>query len=201
MPTITEKELEDYLFDWSPNSPYEEEEGHPLGIDHGNIFRQVNIKGYGVIDLLSVKIECEGELIPSIIIDIIELKKGVIDYNALGQISRYKVALEKFISELREEKGFKYFKNLEIRGILVGDNINLNGDLCYAIQSIPWLSLYTYDIGLREGISFELSYGWSNNDENFSDLYRRIKDDFIRPYIAEYTSLPLGYRLGLKKRG
>ena len=200
MPIITEKELEDYLFDWSPNGPDEDEYGHPLGLDHENIFRQVNIKGYGIIDLLSVSIACEGELMPSITIDIIELKKGAIDYNAFGQICRYKIALERFIDELRLVKGHKYFKDIEIRGILVGDNINLNGDLCYAIESTSWLSLYTYELDLKEGISFGLASGWYSKKEDFSDLYRRVKDDFISSYIAEYTSLPLGYRWCLKKR-
>lgn len=199
MAIITEKELEDYLFEWTPNDPYEEEEGHPLGFNYENILRQVNIQGYGIVDLLSIDITCQGELMPCIDINIIELKKGIIDYNALGQICRYKAALDRFFADLRRLKGHKYLKNLNVTGTLVGSDLNQQGDLCYAVESIPWLSLYTYELDLREGITFELSSGWHNPSEDFSSLHKKIKDDFINQFITAYTEPPLEFRVRGKK--
>lgn len=49
MATITEKELEDYLFN------IEDRGDSPIGI-YGKVYRQLEIKGYGIADLVYVDI-------------------------------------------------------------------------------------------------------------------------------------------------
>ena len=98
MELTSEKELEDFLFKWTPDGPVEEEYGHPLGINYKKLLRQVNIQGYGVIDLLSVDISCQDELMPCIDIDIIELKKGTIDILASDHAPHTLKEKEKFVN-------------------------------------------------------------------------------------------------------
>jgi hypothetical protein len=177
MATITEEELEDYLF------KYDSSDGDsPMGT-YGKVYRQFEIKGYGIIDLLYVDIS-PGCNFPVIKVVIVELKKDKIDFNALGQICRYKVALERFFDELREKKDCKYFEELEIHGVLVG-NKYANGDICYSIDTIDWLECYHYEIDLSCGAEFRESSGWYNEGENFKKLYSKIKD-FKEEYLKFY---------------
>lgn len=177
---IDEKELEDYLFSLA-QAP--SEEGSPIDAS-GKCFRQVNITGYGIIDLLYVDFEpsCSPKAyrLPFVHIKIVELKKEQIDLNAVGQICRYKVALERFMKNLRESLDFGY----EITGVLVGSGYG-SGDVCFVVDSCEWLSTYTYEIKLSEGLVFDISEGWHNTNENFSSL-EKIKNELTREFIKTY---------------
>jgi hypothetical protein len=163
-----EKELEDYLFS-QPESP--------IGC-YGKCFRQFEIKGYGIVDLLYVDIDYNGKVRPLIQIKIIELKKDKIDFNALGQISRYKIALERYFNNSTH-----YF-NYDIEGILVGSKY-ASGDICFTIDSTEWLSCYLYEVNLLEGITFECSEGWFNKGEDLTRLDKTSKELF-NEYIQKY---------------
>ena len=167
----SEKELEDFL-----HLSLDEH----LEINSGDVYRQVNIPGYGVVDLLSVNIggDWDERCRPLIAVTIIELKKGDIDFNALGQICRYKVAIERFF-----EKS-KHYYNVEVRGILVGSGYT-SGDICYAVDSIDWLSCSHFSMDLASGITFEDSSGWYSTDENFKKLIE-ISQDILPEYINAY---------------
>ena len=187
MATILEEELETYLFEWKPNViEYEE---HPIGA-WGKCYRQVEVKGYGVIDLLYIDVS-PGSLCPQIDIHIVELKKDNIDLSALGQICRYKTGMDRFIDKLKGEKGSKYFQNLEIRGILVGSDY-ASGDVCYAVDNIDWLTSYHYKLDLGSGIDFEESSDWYNSGENFRSLNKYVRE-WKKKYIQNYKQ-ELQYR-------
>lgn len=186
MATILESELEDYLFNWKETQP---EKGDSFGIDehpinvYGKCYRQVEIKGYGIIDLLYIDIS-PNNTFPQIDIRIVELKKDNIDLSALGQICRYKAGLERFIDTLKDKKGSKYFQNLEMSGILVGSDY-ATGDICYAVDTIDWLECYHYKLDLGVGITFEESSGWYSTEENFKGLNKYVRE-WKKKYIELY---------------
>lgn len=169
MPVLeTEKELEIYLMGKDVN---------PFGLT-GKSFNQVEIKGYGVIDILNINIEPHPYSKPLLEITILELKKGKIDYNAIGQISRYKTAIDRLLSHWEVEEKFSVE---EISGILIGETYT-NGDVCFLGDNISWLTVYEYNIDFNYGIKFKESSGWRNTNEDLSKmpLFDAIKRDLAK---------------------
>ena len=187
MQLTSEKELEDYLYAYNQGS-----ESHPLRSykeGYGIIFKQLKIEGYGVIDLLLVEI-IRAQPTPIIAVTIVELKKDKIDLNALGQISRYKIAIERFFKELRNLRNVEYFENLEIKGLLIGSEY-ADGDICYTVDAIDWLECQHYDLDMASGITFNTSKGWFNNKECFENLHEEIKvlkNKYIELYKSEWKA-------------
>ena len=170
----SEKELEDYLFG------LEQDEDFPLPCS-GKVFRQVSFPTYGIADLLYI--DMEPAPTPTVRISIVELKVNEIDLNAIGQICRYRQALHRYINHLFK-KHPEHKKAIKCKGILVGKEY-ANGDICYVVDSIPWLSCYHYDLSLRNGIDFVQSEGWYREDESFEPL-NRITTEFASEYITQY---------------
>lgn len=168
MPILeNEKELENYLFELSKRTEPDFE--HPLDT-YGKMFRQIEIKGYGVTDLISIYSEeryCDKKSVV-VHVQIIELKKGKIDLVAVGQISRYVQGIQRIIDAndiTREFKKTHIPIEFEITGTLVGNGV-ADGDVCFLIDSIPWLVCYSYNVSLNKGIEFNLESGWYNTGED-----------------------------------
>ena len=61
----------------------------------------------------------------------------------------------------------------------------MDGDICYTVDSIDWLSCYHYFLDLSTGIEFNTSFGWYNASEDFNKLNKIItshKDEYIDMY-------------------
>lgn len=226
---INEKELEDYVFengikDWDEWT------------EHSNTYRQINIPGYGIIDLINV---CYEEPIklhpiaayarkgsdyfyneidvhesirlsrPIVQIKIIEIKNNSLKYEDIGQISRYRKALIKLLnlegSEIYEENWQQFcFNNLDkpklaemidISSIIICSNIPTDNDLVYLIEhSRHWLEIYTYDISLEYGISFESycsnrpSLDENLRTENIKAIFKKEFKNYktYRKYLLAY---------------
>lgn len=169
---ISEKELEDYIYDTECLKEFDV---------YGKYFRQVNVGGYGVIDLLYVNIERYPFDLPVINITIVELKKGTIDPSALEQICRYKIGLTRYIDSLNIRNP-QVKENINIDGVLVGSGYSNAGDICFTIDSIDWLRCIHYDVALKDGISFDESCGWYKTNESFSGLDKiksLVQSDYI----------------------
>lgn len=181
MPTLqSEKELEDYLYSvlGSNGSVNEEFRGVP--------FRQTNLEGYGIIDLMAIS-HAPGQSIPDLEINIIELKKNEIDLTAIGQICRYKKGVERAIKNLPDRTVKKF--NFIIRGYLIGTEFT-SGDVCYVADNLSWLVCIFYKLNISTGISLETDSGdWYSTSENFNSiagLFKSYVQDFILP---EYKQL------------
>lgn len=178
MATISEEELEDYLFTRAENH-------NPMDIE-GKCFRQVNLTGYGIMDLVYVSFEPNiYSKNPEVQINIVELKKGVIDLAALGQLCRYKIGLERCLSQITEqinaESEGKFELTYTVEGTLIGSNY-ASGDIPYVIDTIDWLSCYHYALDLEKGITLEHSEGWYHTKENLDCLEKFKKLLFSRYY-------------------
>lgn len=171
MAVISEEELEDYLFEVANTGR------NPIDAP-GVCLRQVNLKGYGIIDLLYVNVSHEEGPDGSgfhVDITIVELKKNHVDLSALGQICRYRQGMERYLGHFMRKE--KEWITSNIYGILVGIDY-ADGDICYAVDSIRWLQTYTYSLSLEDGAEFKESVGWFNESEDFKGL-ANIKKDII----------------------
>lgn len=158
-----EKELENYLF----SLVVEDDEEHPLDV-RGKVFQQVELKGYGVMDLVYLSY-CGESRIATIKITVVELKKGKIDLVAIAQISRYKQAINRFIESNQIETNKIIPIHVEVEGVLIGSGI-ASGDACFLADSIDWLRVYSYDLTLKNGLTFKCEYGWYNVAEDLSAI-------------------------------
>ncbi len=166
-----ERELEDYIYHELSNREISDE--NICDFISGIPQRQFQITGYGVIDLITFDVS-PGDHKPLLTIEIIELKKNEIDYNAIGQISRYKTAIERSIQSIN--KFYKHFE-VEIKGFLIGSHIG-NGDVRYVLDNMKWITTLSYELTLQEGISFQDHIGWYRPDEDFTNIYSKLLDLF-----------------------
>ena len=158
---ILEKEIETLIYEShiiDPNSLRER------GLDiYGHILRQVNLGVYGVADIIAfdwVQRSSWGR--NCLNIQIIELKKDVVDVNSLMQAGRYAVGVERFLS-----KGFNLSNtDIDISIILIGKTIQLSGDFVFLLSSLPNVSAYEYRLCMKKGITFSGGNSWVKRDED-----------------------------------
>lgn len=174
-----EKELEDYIVELLDDGVFEYIDGEP--------FRQVSITGYGIIDILVIDVEHITSETTFLHIHIIELKKGKIDLSALGQICRYRKGIINAINKNPEIFG-KY--KFDIKGYLIGSEIELNGDFCYVPENIDWLSILIYELSLSQGLMFnEADMDYFSNQEDFTQFIKWF-ESFKVAYNMKLTPHP-----------
>lgn len=174
----SEKELEDYLSHImkSGYSPVTEEH-----ID--KVYRQFDLGGYGVIDLLSVSYVDDGnEVVHEI--RVIELKKGPIKSDHIAQIARYKRGIDTFIERSAED-----LNGIDISYHLVGDGYAEQGDVQFLADSCEWLSVHHYKFDLEGGVKFEESYGWVRTNATYAGIKELLdwKPDKKDGKVVEFT--------------
>jgi len=119
--------------------------------------RQVRLGSYGIADVIC------WELIEKynrkIKIQIVELKKEVIDCNALMQACRYQTAIQQIIDR-------RNFNNteFEFEVILIGKKIQEHGDFVFTLNTFKNIKCYTYSLDTQFGLKFyrEYDYKFSN---------------------------------------
>jgi hypothetical protein len=128
---------------------------------HMACYRQFKIEGFGVVDLLFVDVHRtvrEGYTSYNVTAYVCELKKGEIDYNAIGQICRYMYAfnsIDSAITQYLHSKGFNDIASVWVVPVLIGSGISNSPDIKYVLDalSLSDLEIYTYGYGL-EGMHF-----------------------------------------------
>lgn len=195
----TEKELEDYIYEIINDTPDKNSLSNDL--PQGKVFRQVDIGVYGIIDLLVVDFGgIDGEhCYPTIGITIIELKKNEIDHQALEQISKYKTGIEQFLEGIENICSERKTKCLiyTVECLLIGSIVNKQSDFVFLLNHLEWLSVYTYSISLKDGMSLDrIGQGWQIPKENFSSIEKKSIN--IMPcFLAAYK---IGRRKFFKER-
>jgi len=160
MPSISEKELEDHIF---------EHHNEIEGLEGDFITRQLSMKGYGILDLLIISKEEFFDT--SLIFKIVELKQGKINLNAIGQISRYRTAIERSLKKI--DYPLKEVYPSKIILYLVGSGIEESTDTCYVTDLLRDVDVHviTYSLDLKNGITFENN----DHDEWFSKSEKENK--------------------------
>ena len=179
-----EKEMEDIVFQAM-------RDGRCLctGEIYSHVFRQFEIKGYGVIDILCLSLAKSCTTI-NVDIHIYELKNANINHQAIMQIARYKQGVERYIkNQFVTTAKRKQAANVNIYGHILGLGYASQEDICFLVDSIPWLDCFFCAI-TKDGVFFKKSSGWYNKAEDFSWKNKRIN------HITRY--IPATYKNVLK---
>lgn len=110
-----------------------------------HVERQLNLSPYGIADIVIFhKPDFDG----SVSVEVVELKKGIINSDTFMQASKYRVAL----------KEYGYRNNIEFSEIfitLVGSHIDINDKFEILPNAFEFLNFYTYDIDINTGLSLK----------------------------------------------
>ena len=156
-----EREFEDVLMD---NSEILSEE---FGGD--SFIRQVNMFGYGVADIVGFSTEkIRDERV--LTVTIYELKKGKVDFNAVGQVCRYVKAARRFLEKTKPPEKLKKTR-VRVVGVVIGSRI-ASGDVCYVCDFLDDISAYSYEISAICGLSLKHELGWHQTSEDFLNINR-----------------------------
>lgn len=169
---ILEVELEDLVFNTSNHKL------HQRGLMlNGEKLRQVNLGSYGIADIICLNPTWgKNGLGKTIEIQVVELKKEVINQQTLMQASRYCTAIKRALTE--NLKINDYY--IEISIVLIGKYIDTYSDFVYLLDFMPSLQVYTCSIDLDKGVRFERKKGYSMTNEVLPNL---------KPYLKTYKSI------------
>lgn len=162
---ISEKELEDLIF----NTDIENIQQRGLLV-YGKKLRQVNIGNYGICDLIFYSRLDDAIPNSPININIVELKKGNIDFSTLNQIIRYAQGIKDYLKH-------REFSHYVITLTLIGNEIDVNNDLFAYLPNlihggditykcIISIDYYKYKLNW-DGIYFEECKGYSLINKGF----------------------------------
>lgn len=155
MINILEKDLEDYIFEHHNEIP---------GLEGQIIERQVNLVGYGILDLLIIESHRninEDSYYP--VIKIIELKQGIIDLSAAAQIMRYFKGIKRNLEKI-DYYGKKGVPIIQL--FLIGNEIDINASYLLEFLESCGVRFITYKISLEKGITLkEEENDWHNKNE------------------------------------
>lgn len=162
-----EKDLENIIWD-NAQTREGREKLFSRGLDiQGKLFRQVNIGGYGIADLISVEID-RGRWGDDVIVTIYELKKEQINVDTLIQACRYYKGIQRFVYA-RYGDAIEDF-DLTIKITLIGKTIETQSDFVFLLDRCIDdcnISVYTYKYDI-EGLRFDEVYGgWCKTKEKF----------------------------------
>lgn len=150
----------------------------------GKMFRQVRLGTYGVADLVDVSIEYEineCSRLRSLYVEIIELKRGVIDYSALGQACRYLTA----VKELSESINHKKFYECNFHITLIGSKLDVKGDDSFVFlynELNDVVDAFTYNYALN-GINFNyIAHHWRKIESSFC---KELEEKITHPKYSE----------------
>ena len=167
-----ERDLEDILFECMCSKKGREIlEEHGLDTN-GVVYRQVELGTYGRIDLMTVELDI-SEATPFLIITVYELKRNMIDVNALMQGARYITGLRDILSKYDNINA----KNVDFRFRLIGKDIDKNGDFVFLYNLLNMnVEVYTFDFDI-EGMFFNYEdKSWVKKNEGFSNpLFDQLK--------------------------
>jgi hypothetical protein len=155
-----EKDLEDII--WESDNDKLFERGLPI---RGKCFRQLNLGGYGIADLVCV--QRDGPF--GLRITIYELKKDKIGISAFLQAIGYARGIQRYLNLRRVSFSFV------IDVILVGSELDTSGNFCYltdllcdeygSYNGLGNVNFYTYKYEI-DGLNFE----------NVSDYYLKYEN-------------------------
>lgn len=161
---ISEKELEDYIFENFESI---------FGCSAEGLERQFKIGNYGIVDILRFEVT-EGLGKPIIHIDIYELKKESIDIHAIYQIIKYRRGLERLFVK----------KSINITCHLIGREVH--DDIQFLLSQIEGLSVHIYSLSLVDGLTIDVDIGlnWYLHNENLKKSSHYLSKENKEIYIS-----------------
>lgn len=177
---ILEVELEDLVF----NAPNQKLAQRGLRLI-GEKLRQVNLGSYGIADIVCINPTWGSNgLGKTLEIQVVELKKEVINQQTLMQAARYCNAIKRLLTEKLRIDSYC----IDISIVLIGKSIDTSSDFVYLLEFMPSLQVYTCSIDLDKGVRFKREHGYFMTNEHLPSA---------KPYLGLYKSL---YRSFLENR-
>jgi len=141
------------------------------GLDVDVHFRQLEIKGYGVADL--VKIEYSENHIE---VTILELKNRQLKESDISQLSRYMRGMERLLTKYqRKLKGFSF----GVCGELAGPFDVQATDFVFIIGRLEGVTIYRLELSLDQGFkSTEIGSDWFNHGEDWKATRAAAREVF-----------------------
>jgi hypothetical protein len=138
---IYEEQLEDYIFETYTNDP-EKLQRQGLSL-YGDMSRQMTFGNYGRCDLMMIQPSTNFALI-----NIVELKKGMICIKAFLQAIRYAKGIQRHYEINHPEI------SISIEITLIGSEIDTSTEMAYISDVLEGVTFYTYEFGW-DGIQFK----------------------------------------------
>ena len=164
----SEKDLESFICDSL------EESHNPISDETICFFtRQMEIKGYGIADIITITRDVHPETQNTIgmEINIIELKNANFKKEDVGQIARYKRGIERAIStdESLDDMCVSVRCTLVFKKTFPDQS---NG--CYLIHASEWLEAYEFSMSPRDGVKFSSVDPWVSSNEDIKSISQSI---------------------------
>ncbi len=155
-----EKNLEDIIFETDNKTL------HSRGLFiEGKKRRQIRLGNYGIADIITHRIKrtylSENYTEPSLLFNVLELKKDKIDAGTLLQATRYCKGLERYIQQR------KPLLDLEFKVTLIGKEV-CHSDFIYLADIMHNLNVYTYKYEF-DGIRFRNESRYFLSEEGFNN--------------------------------
>ena len=175
----SEKELEDYIFDYMGQYKYSPITGENVSFCE----RQVKLGPYGVIDILATDISSsdKDEFEYKVTYTVLELKKQILNTKSVSQISRYILGLSNHLCDSNLEYEW------EICGELIAIEIDHQCDTGFLIDIANGVNSYLVEFDLDNGISFKHKLGWGR-DGDCADFDDGINANILR-FLKENKTL------------
>lgn len=142
-------------------------------------FRQLEIKGYGVSDI--VKVQWAGEILD---VTVLELKNRQLKESDVSQLCRYITGLKRLLAAYRRKiPTFKY----SVTGQLAGPFEVQQSDFVYLVNEMGSIEFYSLEFCLDSGfVSNPISRGWFNSGEDWKFTRETVREIFnLFPFPSE----------------
>lgn len=150
----TEFQIEDFI--WSKINDLDYLADRGLVLQNGLYFRQYNIPGCGIVDIIGFSVTNlefnDGSVVRELTIHVYELKRDAIKCADIGQISRYIDCLRYNSDAILKHFGLEGYE-LVVRGLMIGNGVDR--DAMHAKSLVEFLeTIYCYEFSPESGVRF-----------------------------------------------
>lgn len=163
----SERSFEQFLFDRF------NEDGLFLGVDEhfDSCYRQFDTKGYGICDLVFVRVSPTDETLEKFEVDIhvTELKNEQIKVADIVQICRYKRFFDRATSKM---------PNVNVTySLVVPSGVESSDDCCNLIDSLDdSIQVQSFYLDAETGLDFDLCYNYSRVNEDLTSIRKILPE-------------------------
>jgi hypothetical protein len=167
------------------------------GLDmYGTGFRQLDLGGYGIADIVTMNLDKTIEVHPyagrrvnrQITVDVYELKKDIINIDTFLQAIGYCKGIQRILDE--NYPSLEYLFKIH----LIGKTIEKESNFCYMVDFIENVSIYTYKADLESGFTFQNRSGFTEVGESIGvvkNIYLPKIKELIRNQSEDITYLTI----------
>jgi len=133
--------------------------------------RQVQLEPYGIADLVNI-VHADQES-RSVLIQVIECKRDMVNLATYAQAKRYLTALKQALAPFAKESEAWGF-SVKWQCILVGHRVDISSDFLYVLNDDPLCEVYTYE--RRDGAFHftQVGKGWGYHSKQPHQAHQKL---------------------------